>query len=142
MSKGQFKQRASKDQFNGDDMHPDGLRYSEKLLAEKIPAKNENMKKEPSVVTALKDFADTIDVTSKGSLDKLNKFVEAANKNATPATPTNFASWGANGTMKRVGNIVKLNVNDKSYTIDFEKAKSGFLVDGKEYKLSDFTEVK
>lgn len=35
MSKGQFKQRASKDQFNGDDMHPDGLGYSEKLLAEK-----------------------------------------------------------------------------------------------------------
>lgn len=35
LSKGQFKQRASKDQFNGDDMHPDGLRYSEKLLAKK-----------------------------------------------------------------------------------------------------------
>lgn len=57
------------------------------------------------------------------------------------ATPTGFASWGTNMTMKRVGNIVKLNVNDLSYTIDFEKAKSGFLVDGKKYLLSDFKEV-
>ena len=61
--------------------------------------------------------------------------------NPPSATPTNFASWGTNMTMKRVGNIVKLNVNDLSYTIDFEKAKSGFLVDGKKYLLSDFKEV-
>lgn len=58
------------------------------------------------------------------------------------ATPTGFASWGTDKTMKVVGKVVKFNLNDLSYIVGFEKAKSGFLVDGKKCELSDFTEVK
>lgn len=58
------------------------------------------------------------------------------------AVPTGFPSWGTDKTMKVAGRVVKFNLNGLSYSIDPEEAKSGFLVDGKEYRLSDFTEVK
>lgn len=129
---------------------------TEKLLAEKIQAKTKNMKKENPYLEerviyegpSTDSIADFIESASKMPVNPNTVFRDMEYGNIgdilplTPfATPTNFASWGVNMTMKRVGNIVKLNTNDKSYTIDFEKAKSGFLVDGKKYLLSDFKEV-
>ncbi len=74
-------------------------------------------------------------------LNTVGKQKIPASEHLLSATPTGFASWGTNGTMKIAGKMVKFNMNDLSYTIDFEKAKSGFLVDGKKYLLPDFKEV-
>lgn len=127
-----------------------------RIVSEKIPAKNKNMKKENPYLEERVIYegpftgsaADFIEAASKMPVNPNMVFRDMEYGSigdilpVTPsATPTNFASWGVNMTMKRVGNIVKLNTNDKSYTIDFEKAKSGFLVDGKKYLLSDFKDV-
>ena len=58
--------------------------------------------------------------------------------------PTGFYSWGVNMTYKVVGGKVKVNFGDIAYSADCPdiKAVKHFVVGGKRFPVSDFTELK